>query len=127
MRRWCEGEDAVLVRLICAAGGMGKTRLAIELCRQMRARSWRAGFLKAGSGVAGLIESDRPVLAAIDYAESRTDLREMLGGLVGRRPHKMRLLLLARNADEWWTDLTRSDGGRGGISCARRSRWDCRR
>ena len=113
LRAWCDGEDDVRVRLIHAAGGMGKTRLAIELCRWMRERGWRAGFLKASDGLGKLLESERPVLVAIDYAESRADLREMLGRVVGRRPHKVRLLLLARNADEWWADLMRSDGAVG--------------
>lgn len=110
MRRWCEGSDDVRVRLIHADGGMGKTRLAIELCKQMREIGWRAGFL-GSDRVAELMESDRPVLAVIDYAESRQELREMLNVAVTRRGTKpLRILLLARNADEWWADLMRADG-----------------
>jgi hypothetical protein len=111
LRRWCEGKDDVRARLIHAAGGMGKTRLAIELCRQMREMGWRAGFLAESNKLGELMESDRSVLAAIDYAESRIELREMLKRVAGRRGNKsLRIVLLARNADEWWTDLLRSDG-----------------
>ncbi|MFT3766211.1 MAG: hypothetical protein QM820_11965 [Minicystis sp.] len=89
MRAWCESGDGVRVRLIHAAGGMGKTRLAIELCRQMREeRGWRAGFLAEGARISELMESERPVLAVIDYAESRTGLGEMLKRVAGRRGKK---------------------------------------
>jgi nucleoside phosphorylase/tetratricopeptide (TPR) repeat protein len=111
MRRWCEEESNVRARLIHAAGGMGKTRLAIELCRQMREKRWRAGFLAEGDKLGELMESDRPVLAVIDYAESRAGLREMLKSVAGRHPKKvLRVVLLARNADEWWSYLLGSDG-----------------
>src|SRR5262249_563848 len=94
---------------IHAAGGMGKTRLAIELCKQMREAAWRAGFLRENKKLDELLESHRPVLAVLDYAESRPDLREMLASVAGRRGMKaMRLVLLSRNADEWWTDVLRS-------------------
>ena len=52
LRRWCEGEERVRARLIHAEGGMGKTRLAIELCKQMRAAGWRAGFLREDARLA---------------------------------------------------------------------------
>ncbi len=110
LRRWCEREGGTRARLIHAAGGMGKTRLAIELCKQMREARWRAGFLREGAGLAELLESHRPVLAVLDYAESRPDLREVLEGVAGRRGKKaVRVVLLARNAGEWWTDVLRSD------------------
>jgi nucleoside phosphorylase/tetratricopeptide (TPR) repeat protein len=111
LRAWCEGGDKGSVRLIHAAGGMGKTRLAIELCRQMRGEGWRAGFLLEGDRVEALMESGRPVLAVVDYAESRPELKEMLRRVASRRVVRPpRFLLLARNADEWWADLLRADG-----------------
>ena len=45
LERWCEDESAPRAHLVVGAGGAGKTRLAIELCRRMRARGWLAGFL----------------------------------------------------------------------------------
>ncbi len=110
LRAWCEG-GGLRVRLVHAEGGMGKTRLAIELCKQMCAKGWCAGFVRKDRRLAELLESDAPVLAAIDYAESRQDLRGMLEELVERKPKKaLRVLLLARNADVWWRDLAGADG-----------------
>ena len=110
LRRWCEGDVRVRARLIHAAGGMGKTRLTIELCKQMREQGWRVGFLREDKKLADLLESHRSVLAVIDYAESRPDLHEVLAGVAGRRGKKvMRVVLLSRNADEWWTDVLRSN------------------
>jgi hypothetical protein len=42
---WCEADARMAVRVVTGAGGTGKTRLMIELCRQARGRRWRAGFL----------------------------------------------------------------------------------
>ena len=96
---------------------MGKTRLAIELCKRMRGAGWRVGFVPKSLGVdrlVTLLQSDEPVLAVIDYAESRGQLRELLEEAAARRGEKgtkkLRVVLLARNADEWWADLRRSDG-----------------
>lgn len=104
-------------RLIHAVGGMGKTRLVIELCKRMRAAGWRAGFVSKSIAVdrfATLVGSKQPVLAVIDYAESRGQLRELMAVAAAwrgeRSKRKLRLVLLARNADDWWTDLLRSDG-----------------
>ena len=110
LRRWCEGDEGVRARLIHAEGGMGKTRLAIELCKQMDAEGWRVGFLRENAKLADLLENHRPVLAVLDYAESRPDLGEVLAGVAGRRGKKaVRVLLLSRNADAWWTEVLRSD------------------
>ena len=118
LQGWCEEEGRVAARLIHAAGGMGKTRVAIELCRQMREAGWRVGFVGKSMGVDRfglLVQSDEPVVAVIDYAESRGQLRELLEVAAARRgekgKRKLRLVLLARNADEWWGDLRRSEGG----------------
>jgi nucleoside phosphorylase len=119
MRAWCEGGGKGTVRLIHAAGGMGKTRLAIELCRQMREEhNWRAGFLLDGDRVDELMESGRPVLAVVDYAESKPELGEMLRRVAARRMVRPpRFLLLARNADEWWTHLAQKNGNVGDLLC----------
>ncbi len=76
----------------------------------MRGLGWRAGFLKGSGQIDALMGSERPVLAVVDYAEGRADLREMLGRVAGRESRTLRLLLLARNADAWWRDLCGSDG-----------------
>jgi nucleoside phosphorylase len=119
LERWRGSGPPVAVRLLHAAGGSGKTRLAIEWIRRLRSQGWAAGFLVRG--VPGdwfeqLWSRGQPVLVVLDYAESRTEeLREVL-----RRMHRyavqdgtgamrrMRVLLLARSAGDWWTALLKS-------------------
>ena len=103
-------------RLFYGPGGMGKTRFFIEACAQMRREGWRAGFLQGGIDarqLKALMEAERPTLAVIDYAESRPDLRDLLKPAARLRASKgrgrLRLVLLARNAGDWWTSLQGAD------------------
>jgi len=111
------GRD-VAVRLLHAAGGVGKTRLAIEWVRRRRKRHDVAGFLGPRPGdhwLDRLCGLGAPVLIVIDYAESRADLVELLDRLAryadAPAPRvRVRMLLLARGDGDWWTELqTRSD------------------
>ncbi|WP_309894904.1 tetratricopeptide repeat protein [Archangium sp.] len=122
LERWCDEGPSVAVRLIHAEGGAGKTRLAIEWIHQHRKpKGWVAGFLPKdipGDWFDRLWSRGQPVLVVIDYAESRSDLREIL-----QRVHRyseqeragvlrrMRFLLLARNSGDWWQSLKQSDSG----------------
>jgi len=111
------GRD-VAIRLLHAAGGTGKTRLAIEWVRRRRGRHDVAGFLGPRPGdqwLDRLCGLGPPVLIVLDYAESRGDLVELLDRLAryadapGPR-RRVRMLLLARGDGDWWTELqTRSD------------------
>jgi tetratricopeptide (TPR) repeat protein len=108
---WCGEPGEFSLRLLTAAGGQGKTRLARELVERMSDRGWAAGFLDDQcpndrlSGLAGLAE---PLLLVVDYAETRPEqLRRCLRAL---RPGtgggcRVRLLLLARGAGEWWRQV----------------------
>ena len=121
--RWGDGEPQVAVRLLHAEGGIGKTRLAIEWIRQRRAAGWAAGFLPKdvpGDWFQRLWALGQQVLVVIDYAESRSDLREVLMRALRYAQqertghlHRMRLLLLARNSGDWWQSLTRTDTALG--------------
>ncbi|HEX8819434.1 MAG TPA: tetratricopeptide repeat protein [Archangium sp.] len=122
LERWCDEGPSVAVRLIHAEGGTGKTRLAIEWIHHHRKpMGWAAGFLPKdipGDWFDRLWSRGQPVLVVIDYAESRSDLREIL-----MRVHRyseqertgvlrrMRFLLLARNGGDWWQSLKQSDAG----------------
>jgi CHAT domain-containing protein len=81
LRAWCLGEEPLRVRLYTGAGGMGKTRLALEAARALRAAGWRTGFLEPealASPQEAWTKVARPggrVLVVVDYAETR---REML-------------------------------------------------
>ena len=105
----------VAVQLIHAAGGVGKTRLAIEWVRRRRGRHDVAGFLVPRPDerwlerLCGLGPS---VLVVIDYAERRADLVELLervaayaAGVGPRR--RLRILLLARSDGDWWAAVQR--------------------
>ncbi len=119
LHEWCHQEDAMAVRLLTGAGGMGKTRLLLEVCRKREAEGWEAGFLvpeadrspsEAWDCLRGL---DRPLLIVVDYAETRRDLLvPLLQGVWKVRrttDQKVRLVLLARAALDWWEQL-RTEG-----------------
>lgn len=117
---WCEQGPPVAVRLIHAAEGMGKTRLALEWMRQRREQGWAAGFIAEDAPsdwVERLRALEQPVVVVLDSAEDRAALREELlqalhsdesSGL-----RSMRILLLARNAKDWWQLLRDCDADLG--------------
>jgi tetratricopeptide (TPR) repeat protein len=111
---WCGAPEAVSVRLLTGAGGLGKTRLARELASVMAGVGWSAGFLTpdrpgAVAGLAALTGTGTPVLAVVDYAETRGSqvgrLLSTVWGATAVAP--VRLLLLARSAGDWWAELRR--------------------
>ncbi len=117
---WCLDEKRVGVRLYTGAGGMGKTRLALELCLIMRDRGWEAGFVDAERSVASveawceLFARREPVLVAVDYAETRRELlRSLLRAAVRAENGPIRLLLLGRAALDWWDQLQMDGDGVG--------------
>ncbi len=106
------------VRLITGAGGLGKTRLALELCQQRAANGWHTGFLDAllepremKQAWEQLHAFDMPVLAVIDYAETRQPVLLALVKAILQQPgkHPVRILLLARDGGEWWDNLPSKD------------------
>ncbi|MHA7629369.1 tetratricopeptide repeat protein [Corallococcus sp. M7] len=123
LERWCEDDRAVAVRLIHADGGVGKTRLAIEWIRRLKGEGWTAGFLLKGvpdDWFERLWDVGQPLLVVIDYAESRAELHAVLKRLYRYHQQqgtgslrRVRLLLLARGAEDWWKSLRAADEGLG--------------
>ncbi|WP_437960379.1 tetratricopeptide repeat protein [Sorangium sp. So ce119] len=121
--RWCDDASPVAVRLLHAEGGVGKTRLAIEWSRRRRAEGWAAGFLAKGEPedwFERLCALGRPLVAVLDYAEVRADLREVLLRVLryGQQQgtgslQRVRLLLLARSDGDWWQSLKQYDTALG--------------
>lgn len=115
---WCREGPAKGIRLITAAGGMGKTRLALELARHLRFDDWQAGFLlrdaddAPGFALDELLEAERSLLIIVDYAQTRRAIVEDVLRRLARHPaaRPRRVLLLARTAGEWWDDLRARDG-----------------
>lgn len=120
LERWCTTGPAVSALLIHAESGVGKTRLAIEWTKRQRAAGWSAGFLPSRvpeDSLRQVCSLGQPVAIVIDDAESRPGLYELLEQVwkyrtqaVKREQPRMRLLLLARNADDWWNELTLRPG-----------------
>lgn len=99
--KWAAGAPSVEVSVVTGPAGVGKTRLAVEICDHLeREGEWLTGFLRPGVTLPLDIRRDgRPLLVVLDYAELRVEaalgilaaaLRETFGGPV-------RLMLLMRN------------------------------
>ncbi|HEX8245884.1 MAG TPA: toll/interleukin-1 receptor domain-containing protein [Longimicrobium sp.] len=118
---WCNSDPLFDVALYVGQGGSGKTRFSAELCVRMIAQGWDAGFLSRERADEALqtntklldylLEPRVRTLVVVDYAESRRNQVAALlrRGLDKRTAAPVRLLLLARNAGEWWRELLKSD------------------
>ena len=111
-----DAAPGISLRLFTGPGGVGKTRLMLHFCKQLRQRpssGWYAGFLSVEDqqgALHRLAKSDGPALVVIDYAEGR-GLYPFLKGLVQQSlRHRVVLVLLARHAGDWWDTLAQGDG-----------------
>ena len=110
LRRWVFGDEST-ARLITGSGGMGKSRMARELCLQMRAEGVRSGFLDSNAMDACVadLQSHQRTLLVIDYAETREEqVAQILAVAFKANLSSLRLLLLSRGAGHWWRRLRRS-------------------
>ena len=113
--QWLRSSKSFSIRTIAGRGGSGKTRLGIEILRQMQTEmpEWQAGFLDHEElrECAGFLnqrdfEWEKPTLMVLDYGAScveplKTIVRK-LGQQLEEPDHKgrpMRVLLLERFAD----------------------------
>jgi NAD(P)-dependent dehydrogenase (short-subunit alcohol dehydrogenase family) len=113
LEQWCDAPGS-LVRLVTGAGGSGKTRLALELCERMAERGWQCVTVAEGAedDVVQRERAARPrarLLLITDYAETRTELEELLNAAL-QDEGLVRLLLLARHAGDWWQRLGAGTG-----------------
>jgi tetratricopeptide (TPR) repeat protein len=126
INEWCLSSQSIAACLVFGPGGLGKTRLMIEVAHHLRERcEWSAGFWdhlpetldavrQRWQALEQLILHGRSnVLLVLDYAEARKrevqELAERLDTLRGSRERKIRVVLLARTAGEWWASLLRED------------------
>lgn len=116
---WAKTQNySICVRLLTGDGGIGKTRLALEMCKRLLKDGWTTGFLKndfharsVQNFARELLQIRQPILLVIDYAETRTaELLELLIAVSSQRFEKpIRILLLARSSGEWWAQLPTYD------------------
>lgn len=129
LETWCHDGRPLAIRLYTAAGGMGKTRLFLELCDTFKLRGWRAGFLRSAVALtpamcAGLRQEATPLLVVIDYAETRRpELITLLSALSKPSATRARLILLARSAGDWWDQLKGDGTGVGDLLSGPATRW----
>ncbi len=116
---WCSSDTEIACRLYTGPGGMGKTRLMVELCQRLPKPSC-AGFLPDFSGTGreaawwSTASNSTPMLIVIDYAEHRrVDLEQLLSSILPSPDVHVRIALLARAADDWWTMLKSARGDIG--------------
>jgi tetratricopeptide (TPR) repeat protein len=110
LEQWCARNDDFDARVVTGRAGEGKTRLAQELANGFRASGWDATFLLPGSPGHSVAKNlgERPHLIVVDYAETRADqIGDLLDGLLEFGIHdKVRVLMLARSATDWWRNLS---------------------
>ncbi|HMH53619.1 MAG TPA: glycosyltransferase family 4 protein, partial [Candidatus Acidoferrum sp.] len=111
---WARDPDGfpLMVRLHIGPGGIGKTRLLLEVCRQL-GPGWRVGFLVTDCPVRDipkrltlLLRENQQILIVVDYAETRrAEVAALVEAAFGSPDRRVRIVLLARDAGEWWDRL----------------------
>jgi hypothetical protein len=119
---WCQDDRAGRLRLVTGPGGVGKTRLAVELADRIRAAGWRAERVADGAeaeaiGALRAVTRGRALLV-VDYAETRAGLGQMLSMLAGELGRDVRVLLLTCRTRTWSPWL--SGRSRGNSACPAR-------
>lgn len=120
LQDWCRDPSPVKVRLYTGPGGMGKTRLALEAALKMREEGWQAGFVTNDAIQSpektwkALARPEGKLLLIVDYAETnRPFLIPVLREMYRRERGRVRLILLARAALDWWEQLKSERDGVG--------------
>ncbi|MFE0594084.1 tetratricopeptide repeat protein [Micromonospora echinospora] len=112
---WMGGAEPVSVRLVHAAGGQGKTRLARHVAAQAHAAGWLTWRVlhtpeQQSAGSRWEAPGGGGALVVVDYADRwpASDLNRLVTDLNAvslRTGLVLRVLLLARSAGFWWAAL----------------------
>ena len=104
---WCSGATPALARLYIGNKGAGKTRMALELAKQLRAQGWWAGIPRIDDCSEELwkllLHHTGKILLIIDNAEVRRGwIISLIQVLKKAKKGLFRLLLLAQTDLDWW-------------------------
>lgn len=135
LSHWLVTPKPISARLLVGGAGTGKTRLAFELLLRTNAElpDWQAGVL-TGSALRKFDATKQqadwswavPTLVVVDHAQTLAGpLAELLRALTHKRRSglpPLRLLLLERQAGDWFDDLLREEDSTG--PCAVRRLFD---
>ncbi|MBE1876769.1 tetratricopeptide repeat protein [Myceligenerans pegani] len=107
LHSWCRERARVQVRFVTGAGGVGKSRLALEFAARLRRRGWTCVWPEPDDSPAEVAAACRGgrVLVVVDDAAAHPRLAEQLGALAGAGESRLRVILLGRTGREWWTRL----------------------
>ena len=106
---WCRAPGQSAVRLVTGEGGAGKTRLAIELARELENDGWHAQWVPPEAepeAIRAARRTARPTVFLVDHAETRPSMARLLIDVAGSlNGPDLRVVLLARNSGQWWQEL----------------------
>lgn len=116
LRAWCNHEVKFAVVAHAAPGGTGKTRLALQLIKELRIQGWLSAFVTNQEVLPLLVSASLPyqILLVLDYADYKAPALDSMLSSAERlklKGHKIRLLLLARPDSEWWDHAKRTITG----------------
>lgn len=100
--------------LLMGTGGTGKSRLALELCREC-GPEWHTGFLNRAKQDFdwSRFRPSRKTLVVIDYVASRaakiSEVILTLSRSAAHYSHPIRVLLVERNKGSWWPTFFRDE------------------
>ncbi|MEV2241124.1 NAD-glutamate dehydrogenase domain-containing protein [Micromonospora sp. NPDC049891] len=114
--RWARGTDGPCVCLVHAPGGVGKTRLAMQLAAVLDQEGQISGLFppehlaeRIAPAIPRIVGAGHRAFIAVDYAEAQLHhVRLLLDALAHTRPDQVRILLLARTPGRWWENLERN-------------------
>jgi hypothetical protein len=106
---WCEDDHATRLRLISGPAGVGKTRLGLQLAARMTEVGWHCvhvGDGRESSAVADVRSAySGRALLLVDYAETRSEMADLLRAVASDDGLTLRVLLLERSTGPWWSQL----------------------